>query len=752
MKKFLLTLTMVVPMLAFSQWSKTNLGASKVKEGKLNIEAKAFYSLNTNQLKQTLQNTPGRFSGVSGKIITIPNAEGKMEKFEVWESSNFTPVLQAKFPEIRSYIGIGIDDPTAYLRFSLSPSKGISTMVLRAGKSEFIEPYTVDGKYIVFDSKAHRNQGEIPFECSTPETSALTHSSEGVINANKSSAGVFKTFRLAQSVTGEYSAYHGGTLEGAMEGINATMTRVNGVFEKDLAIQLILIDNNEEIVYLTASTDPYTAPSNITTTQNQLHTTLTNVIGYDNFDIGHIFHRSGGGGNAGCIGCICDGPNPAIQSKGKGTGYTSPGQGGPEGDKFDIDFVAHEMGHQLGGNHTLSSHFEGSGVQVEPGSGSSIMAYAGIVQGLNVQANSDDYFTYRSIQQIQVNLQNKPCAVNTTLTNATPVVDAGQDYSIPIGTAFVLRGTASDANDDALVYNWEQNDSGNGATVNQNSKVNFTKASGPNFRTHPHVNEPVRYLPKFEYVLAEPVNQKLAYWQSKWEAVSTVSRVLNFSFTARDNNAEGGQTATDVMKVNVRNAAGPFVISNPVEEQQVDLGSNSMLVEWDVAGTDIDPINTENVKISISTDNGATFTVVSESTPNDGSETISIPEGTVATEDPDSPEARIMIEAIDNIYYAVSRPFIFTGKMSVSDLDNSLTVGLYPNPNNGQFTLKADKVAQGTVKTTIFDTSGKAVYTNSVNHGGGALNQSYNVKLPVGVYVVAIETTEGKTTEKLIIK
>lgn len=747
MKKLLLTLTMVVPLLGFAQWSKTNLGASQVKEGKLNVEAKAFYSLNANQLKQTLQNTPERFSGVSGKIISIPNVDGKMEKFEVWESSNFTPVLQAKFPEIRSYIGIGIDDPKAYLRFSLSPSKGISTMVLRAGKSEFIEPYTVDGKYIVFDSKTHRNQGEIPFECSTPETSALANSSEELVGANKSSAGVFKTFRLAQSVTGEYSAYHGGTLEGAMEGINATMTRVNGVFEKDLALRLILVDNNDEVVYLNASSDPYTSPSNIGTTQGQLQTTLDNVIGAANYDIGHIFHRSGGGGSAGCIGCIC-------VNGSKGRGYTSPGQGGPEGDKFDIDFVAHEMGHQLGGNHTLSSHFEGTNVQVEPGSGSSIMAYAGIVQpqNLNVQANSDDYFTYRSVQQIQVNLQNKPCAVNTTLTNATPVVDAGQDYSIPIGTAFVLRGTASDTNDDALVYNWEQNDSGNSSTVNQNSRVNFNKTLGPNFRTHPHVEEPVRYFPKFEYVLETPVDQNLSYWQSKWEAVSTVSRVLNFSFTARDNNAEGGQTATDVMRVNVRNAAGPFVISNPVEEQEVDLGTNSMLVEWDVAGTDIDPINTENVKISISTDNGASFTVVSESTPNDGSETITIPEGTVATEDPDSPEARIMIEAIDNIYYAVSRPFIFTGTMSVSDLDNSLAVGLYPNPNNGQFTLKADKIAKGNVKTTIFDISGKAVYNNSVNHTGGALNQSYSVKLPAGVYVVVIETTEGKTTEKLIIK
>lgn len=727
---------MIVPLLGFSQWSKTNLGASQVKEGKAKIEASAFYSLNEQQLKQNLQNAPERFSNMPGKIISIPTADGKTEKFQVWEASNFTPALQAKFPEIKSYIGIGIDDPTAYLRFSLSPLKGISSMTLRAGKSEFIERYTEDGKYIVFDSKNHRNQGEIPFECSTPETAALVNDSQDLVNSNKSSAGVFKTFRLAQSVTGEYTTYHGGTVEGAMEGINATMTRVNGVFEKDLAIRLILVDNNEDVVYVNASTDPYTSPSNIGTTQGQLQTTLDNVIGAANYDIGHIFHRSGGGGSAGCIGCIC------VNGT-KGRGYTSPGTGGPEGDTFDIDYVAHEMGHQLGANHTFSHATEGTGVNVEPGSGSTIMGYAGITS-YNVQMNSDDYFTYRSVLQVQNNLQNKPCAVNTTLVNQTPTVNAGADYDIPQGTAFVLRGTGNDPDGDALIYNWEQNDSGNNSTTGANSRVSPTKAAGPNFRSHPHTTEPVRYMPKFQYVLLD----QLTRWQN-WESVNTVSRVLNFTLTARDNNAEGGQTQTDAMKVNVRNVAGPFVVNNPINNQEVSLTSGTMPVEWAVAGTDIAPINTANVKISLSIDNGATFVVLSESTPNDGSETVNIPSGTVAMS---TAQGRIMIEAIDNIYYAVSRPFKFTGTMAVTDLDNSLAIGLSPNPNNGQFYLKANNIAKGNVKTTIFDTSGKAVYSSSLNHLGGALNQSYSVKLPIGVYVVVIETADGKTTEKLIIK
>ena len=740
MKKFLLALAFVSPLVGFSQWKSTQLGNATVKEGKERIEASGLYTFDKQMFQQQLTNTAARFSNSAGTIISLPNANGELEKYEVWEASNFSPALQAKFPEIRAYVGIGIDDPTAYLRFSTSPA-GFQSMTLRAGTSEFIELYSTDGsKYIVFDSKSHRNQGDVPFECSTVETAALVADSNDFVQSNKSDAGVFKTFRLAQSVTGEYSQYFGGTMADAMGGINATMTRVNGVFEKDFAIQLILVDNNEDVVYLNAATDPYTSPGNIATTQTQLRNTLDSVIGADNYDIGHIFHRTGGGGNAGCIGCVCsNAPNNH-----KGTGYTSPGTGGPEGDNFDIDYVAHEMGHQLGANHTFSVYYEGTGVNVEPGSGSTIMGYAGITAH-NVQPHSDDYFTFRSIQQVQVNVQNKPCANNINLTNLAPVVSAGEDYHIPMGTAFVLTGTGSDSDGDPLVYNWEQNDTGNSSTTDANSRVDFSKVIGPNFRSNPHETTPVRYMPKFEYVLQTPVNETESYWKSKWEAVTTVTRTLNFTFTARDNNAEGGQTKKDDMRVFVRDA-GPFVVTSPTNDMDVDLGTNTMEVTWDVAGTDVDPINTAEVKISLSTDNGATFTVVAENTANDGSETITIPTGTVAGED-----CRILIESVGNIYYAVSRPFNFVGEMGLNDMNLSV-VGLYPNPNNGQFYLKANNVSQGEIFTQIFDTAGRKVYSKTNNHFGGNLDQSYNVNLPSGVYMVTIKTADGTSTHKLIIK
>lgn len=733
-------MALVAPLSIFAQWKVASIGNAEVKQGKEKIEAAGLYSFDGQIFKQQLANAPDRFSGQSGKIISIPNVEGKMEQFEVWEASNFTPELQSKFPEIKSYVGKGIDDPYAYLRFSLSP-QGIQTMTLRAGQSEFIEPYTTDNsRYIVFNSKVHRALGAQAFECTTEDTSALSNDLMNMVgeNTGKSSAGVFKTFRLAQSCTGEYGLYFGGTVAGAMAGINATLTRVNGVFEKDFALNLILIPNNEVIIFTDPNTDPYSPPSGMNNWNSQLQNLLNTVIGAANYDIGHLFGRSGGGGNAGCIGCVCNNSN-------KGSGITSPGSGGPEGDNFDIDYVAHEMGHQLGANHTFSFGYEGTGANVEPGSGSTIMGYAGITS-YNVQAHSDDYFVYKSIEQVQVNLQNKPCANNTTITgNTKPTVSAGPNYDIPKGTAFKLTGEATDPDGDALLYNWEQADSGTQSTTNQNSRVKFTKTIGPNFRSNPHLTSPTRYFPKFDYVLTTPVNETESYWTARWESITTVARTFNFKFTARDNNPAGPQTATAATKINVRDA-GPFKITFPTENANVDLSSGTMTVQWDVAGTDQSPINTTNVRILFSSDNGASFIELASSTPNDGSETVNFPIGTVA-----GTNARILVEAVDNVYYAVSRKFNLNGQMGTSDI-NAFSIGIYPNPNNGQFYVKSPNVATGNVKTTIYDTAGRIVYNQNQNHFGGNYEQSYNLRLPAGVYIIVIQSANDKTTEKLIIK
>jgi hypothetical protein len=223
--------------------------------------------------------------------------------------------------------------------------------------------------------------GQLPFSCGTQDVALSQELSGSITSQNRASNQVYKTMRLALSCTGEYGAYFGGVSQ-AIAAMNATMTRCNGVFERDLAVKLLMIDNNDVVVYTNASTDPYSgaATGSNGAWNTELMNNLHNTLGDDAFDIGHLFGASGGGGNAGCIGCVCT--NVLSTGGGsnsyKGAGFTSPADGVPQGDTFDIDYVAHEMGHQMGANHTFSHTNENNSVNVEPGSGTTIMAYAGI--------------------------------------------------------------------------------------------------------------------------------------------------------------------------------------------------------------------------------------------------------------------------------------------------------------------------------------------------------------------------------------
>ncbi|MEP6595307.1 MAG: reprolysin-like metallopeptidase, partial [Ginsengibacter sp.] len=344
-------------------------------------------------------------------IISLPNADGQIEQFEVFEASNFEPDLQAKFPFIRAFSGRGITDKYATLKLSISP-QGLQTMVFRTEReNEFIEPYSKDHHvYAVFIS--HRTPGRLPWSCTTPDQKLATDLGAKVSNQSVlRSTGDLKTMRLAQSVTAEYSNYFGATSAAqvnlVLAAINATLTRCNGVYEKDLAVHLNLIAASTNVIYYNPSTDPYSPASTGAggAWNGQLQSTLTSVIGESNYDIGHLFGASGGGGNAGCIGCICTNGS-------KGSGFTSPADNIPQGDNFDIDYVVHEVGHQMGANHTFSMSNEGTGVNKEIGSGITIMGYAGITSQ-DVAPHSIDIFHEASIAQIQANLGNKTCPVTT---------------------------------------------------------------------------------------------------------------------------------------------------------------------------------------------------------------------------------------------------------------------------------------------------------------------------------------------------
>jgi hypothetical protein len=679
MKKFtLLVFTGVFCSAVFGQqgyWS-SRTGISGITTDKA-VARQSFpkefklFNLNVDPLRQELfaiTDNQARHS----TIISLPNADGNMEQFEVFEASNFEPALQAQFPEIRAFSGKGITDKYATLKLSISP-QGIQTMVFRTDKeNEFIEPYSNDHSvYAVF--KSHREKGNLPWTCTTDEKQMASDiKSQIVPDASGSSTGQLKTMRLAQSCNGEYANFFGATSSAqvslVLAAYNATLTRCNGCYEKDLALHLNLIAATTNVIFYNPSTDPYTTLSNWNL---QLQQTLTANIGSANYDIGHMFGASGGGGNAGCIGCVCVDP-ANNNSVAKGGGITSPADGIPQGDNFDIDYVVHEVGHQLGANHTFSMSLEGTGQNKEVGSGITIMGYAGIT-AQDVAPHSIDIFHETSIAQIQANLAGKSCPTSFAMTaNHAPVVAAVSNYTIPISTPFALTGSATDPESDPITYCWEQND--NSTTSGTNSVASPTKATGPNWLSFSPTASPTRLCPKLSTILSGlNVTPPLPGGDAgaNIEALSSVSRTLNFRLTVRDNNpyvagSKIGQTAFTDMVVTVTNTAGPFAVTAP-NTNVTWAGGSSQTVTWSVNGTNAGSVNCASVNILLSTDGGNTFpTVLASATANDGSEVITVPSTPGTTN-------RIKVEAAGNIFFDISNSNFTIGAAPVCGNPTGLT-------------------------------------------------------------------------------
>lgn len=627
--KLLSVALLVITSFSFAQ-QKESFWVKSTKSNLIELESRAQFpqknllDLDINGLKASLANSPLRSATKPSMVVmSLPTSDGGSERFSVYENSIMDPALAARYPEIKSYIGIGVDNPTSTVYFSVSPL-GFKSMTLSADKpAEFIEPISQDlTTYTVF-KKSDRKAAFTKFECGVIDdiNNQMVDPSALRPNADDST---LRTFRLAISTTGEYTAYFGGTKALALAAINNTMTRVNGVFEKDFAVRMVLIANTDLVIYTNAASDPYTTSYN-----SQLQSTLTSVIGEANYDVGHVFVQAGNNGNAGCIGCVC-------VNGSKGSGFTSSTV--PTGDNFDIDYVAHEIGHQFGGNHTFTISNEGTGVHMEPGSGSTIMGYAGITNA-DVQPHSDAYFHAVSIQQVTNNVKAKTCQTNTPTGNAVPTANAGLDYTIPKSTPFMLTGSGTDANGDVLTYCWEQFNS-----QTTTAAPSATKTTGVNFRSYPPSTSPTRYFPNMSRVLVGATTT--AGSEITVEALSSVARTLNFRLTVRDNRAGGSANNSDDMVVTVNGTAGPFSVTAPNTAVSY-AGGSTQTITWAVAGTTANGVNCANVDILISTNGGSTWSTLLAATPNDGTQAVTIPNTPGTTN-------RIMVKGTNHIFFDVS--------------------------------------------------------------------------------------------------
>ena len=646
-----------------SFWTATTKGKASKKQ--LNFRktepVKAqYYTLDIQALKNYLQDAPKRknLDVISNKIVSFPTSNNSFENFRVKEASVMEDQLQNKYSNIRTYVAQSIDNPTNIMRFSITP-QGLHTMSFISGVGfEFIDPYTKNGnEYIVYAKKDLPRLDQewvCHFDEDTEDTTERSFNQTTSFNAND---GIMRNFRLALACTIEYSEFHwtaAGLTAGDTEASKkaavlaamvVTLNRNNFIYERDLSVTMTLVANNEDVIFI--NSDSF-SNNNAGALINESQTVIDANIGFTNYDIGHTFSTGGGG--------LAQLNSPCTSNKARGI----TGSPAPVGDPYDVDYVAHEIGHQYGAPHTFNGNTGScngnrtASNAYEPGSGSTIMAYAGICAPQNVQSNSDAYFHQKSLQMMWDNIfiGNSTCAAQTPTGNTAPVAIAGANYTIPGLTPYKLTGSSTDVNGTGThTFTWEQYDLGAAGLPAE------TNTSGPLVRSFEGTDNPTRYIPRLEDIMVD------GGVSTTWEKLASVNRDINFRLTVRDNDPNGGQTAVDAMTATVNAAAGPFIVTSQNTNQIVWTQGTTETITWNVAGTTANGVNTANVNILLSTDGGQNFdTVLASNVPNDGSHDITVPNVS-------APFCRIMVEGAGNIFFNVNDYFFAIGDYTYTTVD-----------------------------------------------------------------------------------
>ena len=674
--------------------ANTSLGPSKIQAVRHKI-----FQLDVSSLQSELEGITYREGRISGFIaeIQFPFPDGTLHTFTAKRNQTMHPLYNAKFPQIISLDAYAKDGSGAYGKWDITPT-GLHAMIFVPGQSTvFIDPMFEGNNqyYMVYTKKDFLTdkklfcdvQGEIE---SKP------------INTEKSMFGTcdLRTYRLALSATAEYTIFHGGTVVLAAAAQVTTMNRVNGVYEKDIAITMVIVPNNNNLIYTVAATDPFTngTPGSMIT-QNQ--TTIDNIIGSANYDIGHVFGTNSGG-LAG-LGVVCAGGQ-------KARGVT--GSGAPIGDPFDIDYVAHEMGHQFGGNHTQNNNCNSvSAARREPGSASTIMGYAGICAP-NVQNNSDDYFHGYNLGEISAEILSNghQCEVITPLNNTPPTITStGGNIIVPISTPFILTGHAIDPEGDVLTFLWEQMD--NEAST---QPPVATATGGPSFRSFDPSLDSSRYFPRLS---ALATNGPFT-----WESLPSVARVMDFRLTVKDNHGVGSCNDYVDVTVTTNAAAGPFIVNYPSVTGISWVGGSNQTVTWSVANTDVAPINCSDVRILLSVNGGLSYPFVLNSiTANDGSEVIVCPNVSTTT-------ARVMVISSAGTFFDISNNnFTITCGSTVTPLFSGLS-NACQNDSSFSLPIQSDNGIPGTWSPPLNLTiAGTSTYNFTSTPNNCAVNTSFSL-------------------------
>jgi hypothetical protein len=635
----------ILPTVLFAQHADERLISSAFEPSELTVDeplpnqhiwANSFlvFDVNFQQLNTQLNGSdiPHRndIQPSNHLIIELPNPDGSFDTYRVFKNTTMHPVLAAAYPEIRAYDVIGVSDRSKKGKIDITP-QGFHAMIFdRSNGTFFIDPLAQGNttNYMVYYK---RDFVTSKIMSCFHDDEAQSAAADIIENENEIAISyascALRTYRLAVAATGEYTTFHGGTVALALAAQVTSMNRVNGVYEKEIAITMTIIANNNLIVYTNASNDPYTngTPGTMIT-QNQNN--INSVIGSANYDIGHVFGTNSGG-LAG-LGVVCSNNN-------KARGVT--GSAAPVGDPFDIDYVAHEIGHQFGGNHTQNNGCNSvNSARYEPGSASTIMGYAGICAP-NVQNNSDDYFHTRSLQEMGnfISGSGHTCPVITTSGNTAPSISGTNgSVSLPISTPFALTATATDPDaGNTLYYRWEQYNN----QASTQPPVS-TSTGGPNFRSFVSTTNPTRYFPSLQAIANNG--------PFTWEVVPSVARTMNFRVTVHDDHLVGGCSDYVSTSVTFDATAGPFVLTYPSATGIIWTANTAETVTWNVANTNNANVDCQNVDIYLSTDGGMSYPIIlATNVPNNGSASVTVPNLPNTT-------SRVMVMADNGTFFDIS--------------------------------------------------------------------------------------------------
>ncbi|MDX7744151.1 reprolysin-like metallopeptidase [Aeromonas veronii] len=624
-----------VALLMAGLLGSTSLMASEWSTVAARATAEQGYEVRANQFrvaKVPLDYFAGLQAGASE--LTLPLPDGGEVTFAL-EAYNVLPAdLAAKYPQIRTFKGYNSAHPVNTGRFDLGP-QGFHAMFSHQGKMVFVDPLrNAEGYAIYYQQDAYSRLEEDADKVIRADAKTLARKVQ--VDGN-----VRKRYTIAISAAGEYTQYHGGSQVLALAAITTLLNRVNEVYQRDVGAEFQLASGNDSVIFTDPVTDPFyngDNPDYVSGVSSiyEADDTSKNVLvqgeafangGLGAFDIGHVVN-TGGGGLAG-LGVLC--------TADKSAGMT--GSDKPVGDAFFIDYVAHEIGHQLGADHTFNGTTGSCGggnreaAQAwEPGSGTSIMAYAGICGDENIQPHSDPYFHSKSIEQMRAHMATVPaCGTTLNLVNNAPQAVAGASYIIPANTPFVLKGAGADLDKDPLTYTWEQIDLGDPSS---SALDMIDDGSRPLFRFVSPTGSPERILPSLPSLLSGSL--------AKGEAWPTTNRDLNFRLTVRD--GKGG-VASDDMKVQVINTGSAFRLTAPIGVALTP--GASLAVSWDVAGTTLAPISCSKVDLFITQNEGTSWSNLAVSQPNSGTATVTLPADLASS-------ARLKVACSDNIFFAIS--------------------------------------------------------------------------------------------------